>query len=171
MKEKRQKRIAVVNDFSGFGRCSLMVSVPIISAMKIQCCALPTAVFSNHTGYDDYFFDDYTDRMRTYYEKWQKLGLEFDGIYTGFLGSVRQVAIVEEFIADFANKGKTYNGIAESQNKSVQELENQRQTVVGVSTDEELSNMIKFQQGFNAASRYFTVVSEMVEHLITRLGG
>lgn len=77
----------------------------------------------------------------------------------------------KEFIADFANKGKTYNGIAESQNKSVQELENQRQTVVGVSTDEELSNMIKFQQGFNAASRYFTVVSEMVEHLITRLGG
>ena len=76
----------------------------------------------------------------------------------------------KEFIADFANKGKTYNGIAESQNKSVQELENQRQTVVGVSTDEELSNMIKFQQGFNAASRYFSVVSEMVDHLINRLG-
>ena len=77
----------------------------------------------------------------------------------------------KEFIGDFANKGSTYNGIAESQNKSVTELENQRQTVVGVSTDEELSNMIKFQQGFNAASRYFSVVSEMVEHLITRLGG
>lgn len=76
----------------------------------------------------------------------------------------------KEFIADFANKGKTYNGIAESQNKSVKELENQRQVVVGVSTDEELSNMIKFQQGFNAASRYFTVVSEMVEHLINKLG-
>lgn len=75
-----------------------------------------------------------------------------------------------EFIADFANKGKTYNGIAESQQKSVNELENQRQVVVGVSTDEELSNMIKFQQGFNAASRYFTVVSEMVEHLINKLG-
>lgn len=76
----------------------------------------------------------------------------------------------KEFIADFANKGKTYNGIAESQNKSVNELENQRQVVVGVSTDEELSNMIKFQQGFNAASRYFSVVSEMVEHLINKLG-
>ena len=75
-----------------------------------------------------------------------------------------------EFIADFANKGKTYNGIAESQQKSVNELENQRQVLVGVSTDEELSNMIKFQQGFNAASRYFTVVSEMVEHLINKLG-
>ena len=102
MTEKRQKRVALINDFSGFGRCSLMVSVPIISAMKIQCCALPTAVLSNHTGYEEVFFDDYTDKMRPYYQKWQRLGLHFDGIYTGFLGSARQVAIVEDFIRQFA---------------------------------------------------------------------
>ena len=76
----------------------------------------------------------------------------------------------KEFIADFANKGYTYEGIAETQSQSVLELDNQRQTVVGVSTDEELSNLIKFQQGYNASSRYFTVVSEMVEHLISKLG-
>ena len=76
----------------------------------------------------------------------------------------------KEFVADFANKGKTYSGIAESQNQAVQEINNQRQTVIGVSTDEELSNLIKFQQGYNASSRYFTVVSEMVEHLISKLG-
>ena len=81
------------------------------------------------------------------------------------------IGYYKEFVADFANKGKTYAGIAESQNQSVQEIDNQRQTVVGVSTDEELANLIKFQQGYNASSRYFTVVSEMVEHLITRLGG
>lgn len=75
-----------------------------------------------------------------------------------------------EFIGDFANKGNTYAGIADTQQLAVQELENQRQSVVGVSTDEELSNMIKYQQGYNAASRYFTVVSEMVEHLISKLG-
>ena len=62
---KRQKKIAVINDFSGFGRCSLMVSVPIISAMKVQCCALPTAILSNHTGYETFFFDDYTDKKPT----------------------------------------------------------------------------------------------------------
>lgn len=101
---KRQKRMAVVNDFSGFGRCSLTVSIPIISAMKIQCCALPTAVFSNHTGYEEYFFDDYTDKMRQYYLKWEKLGLEFDGIYTGFLGSVKQVEIIIDFIKRFARE-------------------------------------------------------------------
>lgn len=102
MTDRRQKRMALINDFSGFGRCSLMVSVPIISAMKIQCCALPTAVLSNHTGYEEVFFDDYTDKMRPYYQKWQRLQLRFDGIYTGFLGSVRQVAIVEDFIRQFA---------------------------------------------------------------------
>ncbi len=101
---KRQKRIAVINDFSGFGRCSLMVAVPIISAMKVQCCALPTAVLSNHTGYEDFFFDDYTDRMEPYYKKWEKLNLRFDGIYSGFLGSVRQVGIVEDFIGSFKEK-------------------------------------------------------------------
>ncbi len=76
----------------------------------------------------------------------------------------------KEFIADFANKGYTYSGIADTQSQAVLELDNQRQTVVGVSTDEELSNLIKFQQGYNASSRYFTVVSEMVEHLINKLG-
>lgn len=76
----------------------------------------------------------------------------------------------KEFVADFANKGQTYSGIAESQTQSVKEINNQRQTVVGVSTDEELSNLIKYQQGYNASSRYFTVVSEMVEHLISKLG-
>lgn len=101
---KRQKKIAVVNDFSGFGRCSLTVSIPIISAMKIQCCALPTAVLSNHTGYQDFFFDDYTDKMKEYYMKWDKLGLSFDGIYTGFLGSVRQVELIIDFIKRFAGK-------------------------------------------------------------------
>lgn len=76
----------------------------------------------------------------------------------------------KEFVGDFANKGKMYNGIAESENKAAQEIDNQRQMVVGVSTDEELSHLIRFQQGFNASSRYFTVVSEMVEHLINKLG-
>jgi flagellar hook-associated protein 1 FlgK len=76
----------------------------------------------------------------------------------------------KDFVADFANKGSTYSGIADSQNQTVQEIDNQRQTVLGVSTDEELSNLIRFQQGYNASSRYFTVVSEMVEHLIEKLG-
>ena len=66
MAESRQKRMAVVNDFSGFGRCSLAVSLPVVSAAGIECCALPTAVFSKPTGYPDYFFDDYTEKIEPY---------------------------------------------------------------------------------------------------------
>ena len=62
----RQKKIAVINDLSGFGRCSIAVELPIISAMKIQCCFVPTAVFSNHTGFQSFFLEDFTDKMRPY---------------------------------------------------------------------------------------------------------
>ncbi len=99
--KKRQKKIAVINDISGYGRCSITVSLPIISAMKIQCCPLPTAILSNHTEYPNYFFDDYTNHMPEYIENWKKLSLTFDGIATGFLGSLEQIHIVSNFIKDF----------------------------------------------------------------------
>ncbi|MCC8151417.1 MAG: pyridoxamine kinase [Lachnospiraceae bacterium] len=99
-----QKKIAVVNDFSGFGRCSIAVALPIISVMKIQCCPLPTAIFSNHTGFDSYFFEDYTSKMKPYMEEWRKLDLQFDGICTGFLGSVEQIELVEKFLRDFTGE-------------------------------------------------------------------
>ncbi len=98
-----QKKIAVVNDLSGFGRCSLTVALPIISAMKVQCCPVPTAIFSNHTGFDSYFFEDYTSRMEDYVAEWKKLDLRFAGICTGFLGSVEQIALVERFLQDFTD--------------------------------------------------------------------
>ena len=101
MAMKRQKRIALINDMTGFGRCSIAVELPLISAMKIQACPLPTAVLSVHTGFAEHYIDDYTDRMRPYMENWAVNGLEFDGICTGFLGSVEQINIVEEFVQRF----------------------------------------------------------------------
>lgn len=98
---KRQKRIALVNDITGFGRCSVAVELPLISAMKIQACPLPTAVLSVHTGFPHHFLDDYTDRMRPYIDSWEKNHLSFDGICTGFLGSARQIEIVSDFIRRF----------------------------------------------------------------------
>lgn len=102
-----QKKIAVINDYSGFGRCSVTVSMPIISTMKIQCCPVPTSIFSNHTGFPEYFFDDYTDRMQAYIDNWKKLGLEFEGITSGFLGSEKQIEIVRQFIRDFRTERTT----------------------------------------------------------------
>lgn len=101
MSHNNQKKIAVINDFSGFGRCSIAVALPIISKLKIQCCPVPTSIFSNHTGFEQFFFDDYTDRMEEYTANWKKLDLHFEGITTGFLGSARQIHIVRQFIQDF----------------------------------------------------------------------
>ncbi len=96
-----QKKIAVINDMSGFGRCSLAVAMPIISTLKIQCCPVPTSIFSNHTGFTSYFFEDYTQKMTPYIEEWKKLDLRFKGIVSGFLGSKEQIDIVREFIEYF----------------------------------------------------------------------
>jgi len=101
MPHNNQKKIAGINDISGFGRCSTTVSMPIISYMKIQYCPILTSIFSNHTGYEEYFFDDYTDKMEAYIAQWKKLDLEFEGIYTGFLGSLKQIEIVKKFVNDF----------------------------------------------------------------------
>lgn len=106
MSHNNQKKIAIINDISGFGRCSITVSMPIISYMGVQCCPVPTSIFSNHTGFEQYFFDDYTDRMEAYIEKWKELGLKFEGIASGFLGSKKQIETVISFIEQFKS-GRT----------------------------------------------------------------
>lgn len=100
-KKRLQKRMAVINDISGFGRCSTSVALPIISAMKVQCCVMPTAILSAHTGFVGSFIDDYTSRMRPYMKNWKDLNIEFDGICSGFLGSKEQIQIVIEFFEMF----------------------------------------------------------------------
>ena len=74
------------------------------------------------------------------------------------------------FTSDIANTGHTRKALAKSQDVTKTSVDNQRQQVLGVSSDEELTHMIKFQQAFNAASRYITVIDEMLEHVVTRLG-
>lgn len=101
MTRSKQKKIAAINDLTGFGRCALTVSLPVISHMKLQCCPVPTSIFSNHAGYPEYFFDDYTERLEGYLAMWKKLGLKFDGIMSGFLGSMEQIGMVEEFVGAF----------------------------------------------------------------------
>ena len=96
-----QKKIALINDFTGFGRCSIAVQLPIISMLKVQCCALPTSIFSCHTGFEDFYSTDYTEHMEPYLERWKKLDLQFKGICTGFLGSARQIQIVHQLVHDF----------------------------------------------------------------------
>ena len=95
-------RVAAIHDMSGFGRCSLTVAIPILSAMGIQCCPLPTAFLSTHTGgFEGFTFLDMTDELPKVAAHWKSLGLEFQAVYSGFLGSERQIAIVEDFLREF----------------------------------------------------------------------
>lgn len=130
---KKQPSIAIVNDISGFGRCSVTVALPILSAMKIQCGIIPTAILSNHTEYPDYSLLDFTPYMEEYLDKWKKLNLSFDGIYTGFLGSDRQLAIITKMFQQFSFKnrivdpvmgdhGVIYNSYTDSMCQSMKQL-------------------------------------------------
>jgi len=101
LSHNHQKKIAVINDFCGFGRCSISVSLPIISALKVQCCPLPTSIFSNHTGFESFYFKDFTDYMPSYIDEWKKLNLKFEGILSGYLGSAEQIEIVSRFLKEF----------------------------------------------------------------------
>ena len=92
------KKAAVIQDLSGFGRCSLAAALPVISAMGVQACPLPSAILSNQTGYSSYFCTDYTPYMPEYIAQWHKMGAVFDGIYTGFLASEQQIQIVKDFV-------------------------------------------------------------------------
>jgi pyridoxine kinase len=121
-----QKKIAVINDFTGFGRCSLTVFLPIVSALKVQCCAIPTALLSAHTAYDEFYLHDCTADLPPYIANWKHLGLRFSGIATGYFGSPEQFAIARDFIEDFrteetvvlvdpvmADDGVLYSGFTE----------------------------------------------------------
>ncbi len=95
-------RVAAIHDLSGFGRCSLTVAIPVLSAMGVQVCPLPTAFLSTHTGgFTGFTFLDMTDEMARVSAHWQSLQLEFQAIYSGFLGSARQIDTVADFIRAF----------------------------------------------------------------------
>ena len=101
MYSNKVKKIAAVHDLCGIGRLSLTVVIPILSSMGFQVCPLPTAVLSNHTQYPDFSFLDLTDEMPKIIAEWKRLGMRFDAIYTGYLGSSRQICIVSDFIDNF----------------------------------------------------------------------
>nr|WP_201013796.1 hypothetical protein [Candidatus Methanomethylophilus sp. 1R26] len=117
-------------------KCSLTVALPIISAAGVECSALPTAVLSTHTGgFKGYTFRDLTDDIEPILAHWKSLNVRFDGVYTGYLGSARQVALVEEIFAYakgngaqifvdpvMADDGKMYPGFDMSFAKGMRDL-------------------------------------------------
>ncbi len=99
-----QKKVLAINDISCVGRCSLTVALPIISSCGIECSIMPTAILSTHTGgFSGFTFTDFTDQMLDIAKHWKSLNLNFDSIYTGFLGSKEQINLVKEIICMFKN--------------------------------------------------------------------
>jgi pyridoxine kinase len=103
MKSSLNKLIAI-HDLSGIGRVSLTSVIPILSAMGIQVCPLPTAVLSSHTQYSDFYKVDLTNHLQPIIDHWKRLELSFDAIYSGYLASAEQVEIVEKLINTFRKK-------------------------------------------------------------------
>lgn len=96
------RKAVTIQDISCFGKCSLTAALPIISAMGIETAVIPTAVLSTHTGgFTGYTFRDLTDDIKDVSAHWKNLGLSFDAVYTGYLGSKKQAEIISGFIDDF----------------------------------------------------------------------
>ena len=131
-----QKRVAAIHDISCFGKCSLTVALPIISAAGIECAGIPTAVLSTHTGgFSGYTFRDLTEDIMPVASHWKKEGLTFDAVYTGYLGSVEQIDLVCRAVDTFgtddmllivdpvmADHGKLYGGFPENFPKEMTRL-------------------------------------------------
>lgn len=117
------KRILTIQDISCVGKCSLTVALPIISAFGVETSVLPTAVLSTHTAFNGFTFRDLTDDLQSISKHWKEQKITFDALYTGYLGSFRQIDIVSEIFDDFktkenfilvdpvmADNGKLYHG-------------------------------------------------------------
>lgn len=167
------KKIAVINDLSGYGHCSLTVAMPIISALGMQACPVPTAILSNHTGFPSEYKYDFTDHMAPYIEAWKQLKLDFDGIITGYMNYDEQVKIASEFIEEFKKKktvvlvdpamadhGKLYRGFTEEYAGFIRDRLVRQATVIKPNITEAC-----LLTGFD----YEKIVSASKEHTMRRL--
>ena len=100
------KRIITIQDISCVGKCSLTVAIPIISSAGVETAILPTAVLSNHTAFPEFTFCDLTDEIQKISDTLYRLNIDFDAIYTGYLGSFDQIRLVSDFIDRYGEKAK-----------------------------------------------------------------
>lgn len=96
-------RVAAVHDMCGYGKCSLGCAIPVLSAAGVDVCPVPTALFSAHTKFPVFHMHDTTDMLTAYLDAWREEGVELDGVYSGFLGSAEQVAIIQRLYREYAN--------------------------------------------------------------------
>lgn len=129
------KTAAVINDLSGFGKCSLTAAIAVLSVMGVQPCPLPTAILTNQTGFKNHYCFDFSENMHFYTEMWQKNNAQFDGIYSGYIANKNQVDFIQDFIQVFrksntrvivdpvmADNGKLYSAYSRTTCERMKEL-------------------------------------------------
>jgi len=176
---KRQKRVLAIHDISCVGKCSLTVALPILSAAGVECSVLPTAVLSTHTGdFTGYTFRDLTDDLYPIAEHWKKENIQFDGFYSGYLGSLTQIDIVHDIIEMFrtpealilvdpvmADNGKLYSRFTDKHVKSMAKLCGYADVIIPNRTEAAFMLGWEYQDGTMTESE----VTEMLQAL-SRLG-
>ena len=104
-------RVAAIHDLCGYGKCSLGVAIPVLSAAGCDVCPVPTGLFSNHTGYPDWYMHDTTEILNDYLDTWKKIDIDVDAIYSGFLGSDEQVEVIKSVYETYPNALKVVDPV------------------------------------------------------------
>ena len=170
------KRIITVQDISCVGKCSLTVALPVISAMGVEACVLPTAVLSTHTAFKGFTFRDLTGDITAITQHWQQEKIGFDAIYTGYLGSLEQINLMHQLIKDFgggstrvivdpcmADNGSLYSGFTPDFAKAMAGLCSQADVIVPNLTE------ASFLLGQPYVASGYT--KEYIEGLVQKLAG
>lgn len=170
------KKVVTIQDISCFGKCSLTVALPVISAMGIETAVIPTAVLSTHTGgFEGYTFRDLTDDIPDIASHWKNINLKFSAVYTGYLGSEKQINIVSEFFDDFrtddnfiivdpvlGDNGKFYAGFTEEFAVKMAELCSKADYIIPNMTEASFLLGIPYTEDYDRA---------YVEDVLRRLAG
>ena len=154
-------KLALIHAVSGFGHSTMSVILPVVSAMGVQGCPLPTAIFSNHTGFPNWYKLDFTEHMMPYIQAWDRLDIAFDGIYSGYLGSGAQcqavLALVKKqpdatFFLDpvMGDHGRLYSAITPEHVDAMKELVTHATYILPNITEACVLTDTKYQEDFSA---------------------
>ena len=158
---KPNRRVAAIHDISGFGKCSLTVALPILSGMGIETSVMPTAVLSTHTGgFTGFTYRDLTEDMLPIAQHWKSLDLHFDALYTGYVGSFEQIALLEQIFGLLSSEdtlvyvdpvmgdgGKLYQNFTSAFPKEMKRLVQRADVIVPNMTEAALLLDVPYQGG------------------------
>ena len=128
------KRIVTIQDFSCVGKCSLTSALPVISAAGVEACGIPTALLSNHTGFDTFYSRDLTEELTPIGAGLKRENITFDAIYTGYIASIHQMQLISDFIDEFGDdalifvdpvmgdNGRIYSGLSADYPEHIRKL-------------------------------------------------